>query len=63
MSYDGYDENGNWRGDDDKTANGHECRDCGYVPTYAELHRGTCPKCRPVRMTKRTADRDPSEAK
>jgi len=24
---------------------GYECGTCGYVPTYEELHNGTCPQC------------------
>ena len=36
------------REQDEKRAEGYECQKCGYVPTWKEAHRGSCPQCRIV---------------
>lgn len=29
----------------DQRAEGYECQDCGYTPTFYELDQGFCPRC------------------
>ena len=43
MSYD-------WRSDE--LADGYECQTCGYEPTWAEVHQGSCPECARSRQEK-----------
>jgi hypothetical protein len=37
----------------DCEADGYECGECGYVPTWAELQRGYCPGCAEARRAAR----------